>query len=249
MQTMLTVTANDNSPELAAAVRRGPFAVPTETELVEYLLSRKRIGRPSSEQHGVFHVIAYQRRLAYIKNEFFSRNFATPLGELEDWWDRTEAQQRGALHSHILMWYGKRDLKIYKNYAALPPIPRTVAGSNSKQRAHKDVLKELEEYQEDNIYFHNKVARIWGECTRPYVKHSPDTRWGGYDYVLLRFAGLCRSIQSRNYLHICSLRYCLQGRSTCRFFFPWPKTPQQQHCDNTDRTALQRRLQSDDQWV
>ena len=35
MQTMLTVTANDGSPELAACVRRGPFAVPDEHERVE----------------------------------------------------------------------------------------------------------------------------------------------------------------------------------------------------------------------
>ena len=31
-------------------------------------------------------VIAYQRRLNYIKNEFFARGCATPLGELVDWW-------------------------------------------------------------------------------------------------------------------------------------------------------------------
>ena len=55
-----------------------------------------------------------------------------------------------------------------------------------------------------------------------------------YDYNYLPHY-LCRSIQSRNYLHNCSLRYCLQ-RSTCRFFFPGPKTPQ-------------RRLQCDDRWV
>ena len=41
MQTMVTVTANDNNPEMLAAIRRGPFATPTEEEYIEYLLKRK----------------------------------------------------------------------------------------------------------------------------------------------------------------------------------------------------------------
>ena len=130
----VTLSANDGSPELAACVRRGPFAIPDESEMVEYLLSRKRVNRASAEQHSVFHVISYQRRLNFIKNDFFVRGYATPLGITLDWWarafvavcsnayhlwlerptclghprrvrhtkDRTEAQQRGALHSHIL---------------------------------------------------------------------------------------------------------------------------------------------------
>ena len=89
-QTMLTATANDGSPELAACVRRGPFAVPDEHERVEYLMSRKRIIRAAAENHGVYHVISYQRRLNFIKNEFFGRDSETPLGKLMDWWDRTE---------------------------------------------------------------------------------------------------------------------------------------------------------------
>ena len=52
----VTVSANDGSPELAACVRRGPFAVPDENETIEYLLSRKRVSRASTEQHSVFHV-------------------------------------------------------------------------------------------------------------------------------------------------------------------------------------------------
>ena len=42
MQCMVTVTANDSSPEMLAAIRRGPFAQPTEEEHIEYLLQRKR---------------------------------------------------------------------------------------------------------------------------------------------------------------------------------------------------------------
>ena len=38
------------------------------------------------------------------------RNKRTPRGVLEDWWDRTEAQQREALHSHIPTWCEARPL-------------------------------------------------------------------------------------------------------------------------------------------
>ena len=65
-----------------------------------------------------------------------------------------------------------------------------------------------------------QVARIWCECIRPHVPHSPETPWGGFDYCTLRLAGLARSIQSRQNLHSCTLRYCLKNRSSCRFFFP-----------------------------
>ena len=127
----MTLSFNDSSPELAACVRRGPFAVPDENEMLDYLFSRKRANRASAEQYSVYHVISYQRRLNWVKNEFFARGCATPLGNTIDWWarafvvptrsspsllehpvsirlpvhdtqDRTEAQQRGALHSHIL---------------------------------------------------------------------------------------------------------------------------------------------------
>ena len=61
--------------------------MPTHVESVEYLLSRKRIIRAPAEKHGVYHVIAYQRRLTYIKNEFFARHCSTPIGYLKDWWE------------------------------------------------------------------------------------------------------------------------------------------------------------------
>ena len=88
MQTMLTVTLNDSSPELAACIRRGPFAIPDEHEMVEYLLNGKRTIRAPAEKHGVYHVIAYQRRLHQIKAKFFARASDTPSGLLKDWWDR-----------------------------------------------------------------------------------------------------------------------------------------------------------------
>ena len=66
--------------------------MPDEHERLEYLLSRKRIIRAAAENHGVYHVISYQKRLNHIKNEFFGRDVTTPMGKLKDWWDRTEAQ-------------------------------------------------------------------------------------------------------------------------------------------------------------
>ena len=80
---------NDSCPELAATVRRGAFAVADQTETIDYLLTRRRYTRPASEQHGVWHVIAYQRRLHAIKREFFHRGFPTPLGQCLGWWDRS----------------------------------------------------------------------------------------------------------------------------------------------------------------
>ena len=67
MTPQVTVTANDQSPELAAHIRRGPFAVADASEAIDYLLSRRRVNRVSAEQHSVLHVIGYQRRLNYIK--------------------------------------------------------------------------------------------------------------------------------------------------------------------------------------
>ena len=34
MQSMVTVTHNDSTPEMLAAIRRGPFAVPTDEEAI-----------------------------------------------------------------------------------------------------------------------------------------------------------------------------------------------------------------------
>ena len=85
---------------------------------------------------------------------------------------------------------------------------------------------------------------------RPFVGELPDgTPWGGYDLARLHIAALARTVQTKLYLHVCSPGYCLQDRSTCRFFFPWPRQPYQQYDENTDRVALERPLAEDDQWV
>ena len=49
--------------------------------------------------------------------------------------------------------------------------------------------------------------------------------------------------------HNCTPSYCLQDPCSCRFFSPWPRQPQQQYDENTDRVALERPLPEDDQWV
>ena len=81
------VTANSNSAELIATVKRGPFATPTAEERLHYPLSRIRTSRVPVEQYSVLHVLSYQRRLAFLKHVFFARGVSTPLGELIDWWD------------------------------------------------------------------------------------------------------------------------------------------------------------------
>ena len=197
------------------------------------LLIRVRCSR-----HGK--VISYQRRLNFIKSEFFTRGCATPLGELIDWWDRTdirappkmelthpfiardnyrvneptrictfphmcspagvavepreEAQQRGALHSHILVWYAKRDIeKDFPMYQPLPALPRTAPGNDCRQRPRTQAVDDLDNYQEDNIYFHNKAklvqqlayalmpdrARCFAACynAEPLRSHVSGRRW------------------------------------------------------------------------
>ena len=94
MQAMTTISHNDNCADLLAVVRRGPGARPTEEELIEYLIPRKKRSqeRPPTEHYALEHVLSYQRRVTAIKNTFMRRGKVTPLGCLRDWWDcvRTE---------------------------------------------------------------------------------------------------------------------------------------------------------------
>ena len=250
MNQMVTLTTNDAFPELVATIQRGPGAVANESEQLEFLTTRKRAPRAPAEKHSLESVICYQRRVAAIKAEFFTRGKPTPLGEIRDSWDRTEAQKRGALHQHILVWYLPREL--HPEYTPLRPVQRTVKGNDSKQRHRSHVVEPLpaNQYQEDQCYHTHKIARVVAEMTRPSVKMGAEgPRWGGHCVYSLRFAGLARCFQARFLIHQCTSRYCLLNRNSCRFFFPWPKQPHQLHDENTDRIALQRRLESDDQWL
>ena len=60
MQSMVTITHNDYVPELLASVRRGPFANPTESEMVEYLLTRVKADRhrPKFEDFALEHAMS-----------------------------------------------------------------------------------------------------------------------------------------------------------------------------------------------
>ena len=253
MHVMVTVTANDSSPEMLAAVRRGPLAAPTAEENIEYLLTRKRRDqeRPPCENYSLEHVLSFQRRVAALKANFMRRGKKTPLGKLSDWWDRTEAQMRAALHAHILVWFEPRTLP--KGWERLPEVERTHKKDQPMQRPRDQVVATLTsntepKYQEDNLYHKAHAGRVTTEMVRPQITNAADD-FGGYDFESLRIAGLARHIQTQLYLHRCSPNYCLQGRSTCRFFFPWPHQPQQQYDANCDRVAGQRRLPCDDQWL
>jgi hypothetical protein len=95
----VTISHNDNCAEMLAATRRGPCATPTEEERIEYLLTRvrKTEKRPAFEKHALEHVLSYQRRVHAIKLNFMTKNAATPLGIVSDWWDRAPALVPGRL--------------------------------------------------------------------------------------------------------------------------------------------------------
>ena len=132
--TMTTVTQNDSSSEMLAAIRRGPLAPPTEDEQLEYLVGIHDMdsSRPEFERYAYEHVLSYQRRVQALKKEFMQRYRTTPRGVYTDLWDTTEAQQRAALHGHILDWHKRRQLAA--NYTMLPALPRAVTGNDDKQR-------------------------------------------------------------------------------------------------------------------
>ena len=162
-----------------------------------------------------------------------------------------QAQQRGSLHAHILVWFKRR--RRPNGWKALPPIEAKKKGADPKQRSLTEKLIDPlqgNEFQEDSIYQLAEIGRISGEMPRPNVAHGDGLRWGGFDCGTLRVAGLCRSVLIKlNYHHVCTPAYCLLNRSTCRFFFPWPEQTYQVYDENTQRLALRRALCEDDQWV
>ena len=175
-----------------------------------------------------------------------------PLGWIMDWWDRTEAQARAALHAHILVWFRRRDRTAFLGYKPIDPVRRASdnPGFEPRQRPSFASSVNLHPYQEDDMYYDAEVARVNAEMVRPTAAMlSNGGRWGGFDLDLFDVAGLARAVQARMYVHNCTHRYCLQDRTSCRFFFPWPCQPQQQFDENTNRVALRRRLPEDDAWV
>ena len=69
MTTMVTITHNDNCPEMLAVIRRGPFAEPTEDEMLETYMGIRPAHRkrPETEHHAFEHVLSYQRRVHAVK--------------------------------------------------------------------------------------------------------------------------------------------------------------------------------------
>ena len=91
----------------------------------------------------------------------------------------------------MVQWVGDDSvvLKTTKELTRLEDAPL----ADCRQRPKSQVVPDLEKFQKDNIYFHNKVARIWGECVQPHLRDDENKEpWGGFDYVSLRFAGLTR---------------------------------------------------------
>ena len=82
MNSMVTITHNDSSPELLAIIRRKPFATPTASEKIEYLFKRVKSNnkRPDFESYALEHVFSFQRRVQATKQLFMKRNSLTPLG-------------------------------------------------------------------------------------------------------------------------------------------------------------------------
>ena len=170
----MTITHHDRVADMLAAVRRGPFAAPTEFEKIEYLFTRVKKGHATMrfDRHGLEHVLSYQRRVHAIKKHFLRLLKETPLGEVIDYWDRTESQQRGSLHAHILAWLKRR--KPGTGWRPLEPIPRTTAAAGQRQRPRDQVVHALKGdlYQEDSLYQLAHVARVSAEMVRPDVSGS-----------------------------------------------------------------------------
>ena len=124
MTGMVTITQNDLSPELIAHARRGPCAVPTTDEKIAYLLTRRGPSdkRPNIQGDATAAVLSFQRRTHAVEQKLLVRNKRTPVGVGRGFWDRTEAQTRQALHSHILKWDKRRKMD-NGNYRHIPPVP------------------------------------------------------------------------------------------------------------------------------
>lgn len=71
-------------------------------EQLEYLFTRvpKKESRKDFEKHSLEHVLSFQRRVLHTKRVFMHRGQRTPLGVVEDYWDRTEADRD--MHSYFL---------------------------------------------------------------------------------------------------------------------------------------------------
>ena len=169
------------------------------------------------------------------------RHRPSPLGIVTDDWDRTEAQTRQALHSHIVWWSKRRRIDPGLKYEQKPSIAKVEEGQPA---APPRTLNDPAMRKEDDVYWQTETARVLAELVRPL---RPQSR--AREREVLLWAFLLRAIQTHLYMHACTPRYCLLHRATCRFFFPWPEQPAQQYDENTERVALRRGHAPDDQFV
>ena len=66
-----------------------------------------------------------------------------------------QAQQRGSLHAHILVWYQRRQAA--PGWEPIPPIPRTATGTEHKQRPSTQSVLDLPHIHEDSCYHHAEI--------------------------------------------------------------------------------------------
>ena len=187
--------------------------------MMEFLLTRRAPGerRAKIQDDATAAILSFQRRTQELKANFLVRYKRSPLGETIAYWDRTEAQTREALHSHILTWSKRR--KISKaNYVPRPAIPFRQEGIDvaepSRQRLNK----------EDDVYYRTETARVLAELVRPILPADEAQR-----RQVLLWAFLLRSLQTLLYIHACTNQYCLKNRARCRFFFPWAEQEEQRY--------------------
>jgi hypothetical protein len=109
-----------------------------------------------------------------------------------------------------LEWYEVRDAPPGRPKAIEPVktwsaetntwVTREVVGVGQKQRPLASEAKVVEPYQEDEVYYTFKMARVCAELIRPDVRRIGDKQrpWGGFDFDSLVVAGYARAVQTRN---------------------------------------------------
>ena len=157
-----------------------------------------------------FALLPPEKRVVVRKLRFCQRYEKSARGVITDHFDRTEFQVRGACHSHRLEWYELRDPPPGRPKPIEPVqtwsvekgawVTREVVGASLKQRPSASEAKVLEKYQEDEMYYNFKMARVCAELIRPDVRGIDDEQrpWGGYEFDSLVVTGYARAVQTRN---------------------------------------------------
>ena len=127
-------------------------------------------------------------------------NNQTPLGEAKDYFDRTEAQKRQALHARILWWAKRR--KLPTGYVRMPSVPAPTdaeaEGETTEAQAPGTARSRPrpapEDRKEDHPYYFAEVARVNAELVRPLL---PGPGQPERAQNILLWAFLLRTIQTR----------------------------------------------------